>query len=146
MKGSDLVRRSRGEYADICCYDFERFRRVGPGYLAEAQDLLLEAKASYDAGHMRKGVYDQLGKSLGYHANERGMCACSELRKYIDFAQVATYDWAHSALQDGVLTGEVHLLISKLEELELCSFQQLEAYFKNGWSFPASMSSKGAPL
>ena len=111
-KGSGIADSSQGEFVDICCSDHSVMRKVGPQYLAEVQDLLQAARESYEAGNMRKGRLDKMLQSSGFHFNENGMCACKELRKYIHFAEVATYDWVHSALQDGIVNVEMFAFVT----------------------------------
>lgn len=144
-KDSDLAHRADG-FVEITCSDCTLFR---PWTTAEAVEAMSTVGAAEDRrrdGRMTKAALDQIQKTLGLNYNEHGVLADLQLCERIDVIGSITWDWVHSALQDGMFTVEATALLRQCKTLGVrCS--DLEAFLSDDkWMFPMASSAKAKEL
>ena len=144
-KGSDLASRD-GSFVEITCSDHRRFHTAAAADITEAVDVLLEARRRVHAGTITKGRFLDLQKVYGLNCSPEGVLADVELRQQFDVVSVTTYDWVHSAMQDGTMTTETFLFICACEEAGVAKMSDLVIYLKSDWQFPAAFRGKGRLL
>ena len=133
-------------YVEISCSDHTRFRQWSQGELYKAYDIMLEAYRRRERGDGSEAAFTRVQQSIGFNPNPEGLMADPVLRRHLDVASVATYDWMHSALQDGVLTREVTLLLQACAPHGV-TYSMLEQYFSSAsWRFAKHRRVKGKHL
>jgi len=94
-----------------------------------------------------KSRYEALEKMLGLSLNEYGLLCDEGVRSVFDPTVAIRYDWAHSFLQEGIVTTEMYLFIAHcsehlgLRERDLCDFLK-----NTQWSFPKATAPKSQKL
>jgi len=109
-KASGLAEHGTG-FCDITCHDFSAFRSWSPVDVAQVIHLLREANGRVVAGSMSKAKESELQMACGMRYNEFGMLASQKLRAHADLLGCATFDWVHTALQDGCFVIEASLVV-----------------------------------
>ena len=133
-------------YVEIDCCDHARFKTWAASELYKAYDALLVAEERHLRGEITAAELKNLIQAVGFNPNKHGLMADHALRRHIDVAAVATYDWMHSALQDGVLTTEVSKLLQACRPHGV-TYDMLQAYFaSSSWRFCKHKSVKGSQL
>ena len=108
-KNMDLVERDPARrYVELKCHDHTKFKCWGPGELEASIDMLVEAKRRVAAGTMTNARLQALEKAIGFNSNERGLLADVGLRSLFHTSKIATFDWMHTTLQNGVITDALY--------------------------------------
>ena len=74
--------------------------------------MLTEAAKRVREGTMAPAKLLALEKAIGFNHNPVGLLADVDLRKWVRIGEVASFDWMHSALQDGTLTTDMFFVLS----------------------------------
>ena len=101
--------------------------------------IIVELEGKFNNGELQKGRFQEVCQSSGLRANSLGVLADPKLR---GISSCIHMDWMHCLLQDGVLTTEIYLFISKCESLKLTSYAEIENFLKEGWAYPGEKRSK----
>ena len=136
LKKDSGIAPARG-YVEISCADSRKFKKSDSSDVYQAADSLRDAHALWTAGRMTKGRFENLQKILGLKLAPKGVLLCRELRAEIDVVDSTVIDWVHTELQDGVFTIEVNLLLQACKQAFGIDWDDLRAYFRDGWQFPA---------
>lgn len=99
------------EYCDITCEDIAAFKTWQPRDLDSIVELLEQTEARKGDGRISKAKADDIGKVCGFNYNKSGLLASTRLRLHCPLLDCATYDWVHTALQDGVFVIEASLIV-----------------------------------
>jgi len=124
-------------FVEITCAEPNRFKKFASSDIYDAADSLRVAHESWIAGHMTKARYENIKKVLGLNFAPKGILLDRELRAKIDVIGSTVIDWVHCELQDGVFTVEVTLLLQACSDALGISWEDLHAYFRDLWQFPA---------
>ena len=133
----------RPGYVEITCSDRRRFRQWSGNDVSRIIDVVVEAKRKYVAGEMNKTDMTEIVQVVGFNANIHGVMADPQLRAHAPLLDTVCWDWVHTALQDGFLTGEVALI------LEACGISRttMQDWLQwDGWQFPKHRQTKGDQL
>ena len=144
-KGSQLAA-ADGEYVEITCCDPAKFRPWGEQDFREAIDLILEAQARRAGGRMTVAALENIERTFGFRPTADGLLASATLRSRVAFQDVVRYDWVHTFLQDGILTGEAWLLIRAAESIGVSSQADVSVFLQEGWTVPLSRRKRGRCL
>ena len=138
-KDSGMIEGPDPSWVEITSANHRSHLRWSSGDAAQAMDLLIKAEEQVAAGTMTKVRFDNMCKIQGFNPNPRGLLADKELGHHISFMDVATYDWAHCALQDGSLSSEVQAFVEStgIPLRDIRSFLQ-----DRTWRFPLSHTRK----
>ena len=74
-----------------------------------------------------------------------GVLADRDLRAQFDVCSVVVYDWAHSCLQDGVVTLDCFCMLRAAGEIGVTP-ASLRAYLQLDWQWPSAAKSKATKL
>ena len=140
-KSSDL--QGNGN-VDILCADFRKFEMWEPGVLEHIVDMLAEASSRRASGALSETRLENLEKSLGFNGNPLGLLADKTLREHFGWNQTS-FDWVHTALQNGFLTIEAHLYLKACKAHGFHA-KDLAAYLQDNWMWPATFKAKGRNL
>ena len=141
---SDLAHRSReGRYVETTCDDPAKFQNVTDEDLFWKADLLVAARKRVDDGTMTNAKLEELQKAVGLHATEDGLLCDRALRNSSAFSvtQSFTYDWVHSALQDGMMSTEAFLMVCSLEKAGV-PMSALQDFFGLPFTYPKEYACK----
>lgn len=106
-------------------------------------DVVLAAKRRSVAGELPKAKLTEIIQSVGFNPNCDGVLADRRLRDHASLLDVVCWDWVHTALQDGFLTGEASLLI----QAQGIPRSTLQEWLKwDGWRFPKHRQTKAEEL
>jgi len=105
-------------------------------------DMLCEAQRRVHAGTWTHARLENLEKGCGFSANPHGLLANVSLRAHFRVMSVATYDWMHCALQNGVLTEELFLYAKAFRPVGH-SAKDIETFLRDGWQFPTCTRNMG---
>jgi len=142
-KNMDLVERDPArQYVELKCYDHAKFKCWSPRELEASIDMLTEARRRVDAGAMTHARLESLEKAIGFNSNERGLLADVRLRSLFQVSKIATFDWMHTALQNGTVTDELYRYTKACATVGH-AHHNIEAFLKQGWCFPANSRSDG---
>ena len=143
-KNSDLAGRAPG-FVEITCSDHRELHKTTAAEFHDSCDLVAEA---FDRWHthrtLAKGLYDNILKTEGLNYVPGGIAFDTRLRGRVNFFDALTVDWAHTWLQDGVLTVEAGLMIRACAPRLTPS--HLTNFLRRPWQFPQSMGAKGKLL
>jgi hypothetical protein len=141
---TDLVDRDpERRLVDLTCCDHTKFLCWKPDELEVTVDMLTESRRRVTGGTMTPARLESLEKATGFNSNEQGLLADPRLRSLFQASKIATFDWMHTALQNGTVTDEVFRYTKACEAIGL-THMDIEAYLKEAWQFPAnSRSSTG---
>ena len=142
-KNTDLTSRCSG-FVETSCANYAEFKKTTRSHFEASCDLVAEAHRRYQARSITKVMFDNIQKVEGFNYCPGGIAYDMSLRGQIDFFSAITMDWVHILLQDGVLTDEVWLILEACKDT--VSRDNLEEFFKQGWSFPQTMQTKGKLL
>ena len=98
-------------YVDITCSDPRSLRPWQAQQFFETLDHVLEARRRLGArerGWTQARLNDVI-KSAGFWPTPTGMLADLDLRREVDFLRTCTYDWMHTAVQDGWMSNAMWL-------------------------------------
>ncbi len=109
QQGSDLSHRKPG-LVEITCPNATAFKKSGE--FVQTAKLLSKASERVASGAMTKATFSNLETAAGFRANRHGVAVSSTLEPHLDLPDIINYDWVHSALQGGVLTGEVEAMLA----------------------------------
>ena len=112
MKGSDLVGRCANcTDVEITCEDPTKFKCATNTLFKTHIELVAQSHQTWKAGNMTKDLFEKIEKSVGFFFHSKGLPFTADLDELDVFTPIR-YDWVHSALQDGCMTVEMHLIIS----------------------------------
>lgn len=124
---------------EIDCHDASACHQWRPEQFREVLDVLRTAKARVAEGTMAAARYESLEVSVGLRYNPDGFVASPALASHVDPVAVATYDWVHNMLQDGVFTSEAQAFLAAAG-IERC---QVQAMLRDeAWCFPRCQAAK----
>jgi hypothetical protein len=141
---SDLAHRDN-DFVEIDCVDPDLFQLTSPSDLFDMVDTILAMRLRVASGDTPKVRLEKLQMACGFSCSAEGLLADPYLRTHVDLLNVVTYDWMHSALQDGTLTTDAGLLLSSCEVVGITS-KEIETHLKSDWVFPHAHRSKGKLL
>ena len=130
---SDIARHSPNEF-EICCHDPAIFQALDATDLANVCAELRESACAVEERRMTKARSEQISKSCGFHFIPDGLLFNTRLRDTFDLCMVVSYGWAHTYLQDGVMTREIWLCIVLLRTVGF-HMNDIEAWLQ-WWCFP----------
>ena len=142
-KGSDLIT-TECDYVEITCCDLAKLKAWEEKDFREAIDLIVEARARRAAGKMTAAKLENIEKTFGFRASAEGLLSSRTLRSLVAFQDVVRYDWVHTFLQDGILTGEAWLLIEGAESIGATTQHEVYKFLKEEWMVPQARRSKGS--
>jgi len=99
-RSADMSHRREG-FTDITCCNPAAFKVWDRAELHAVVDLVAATGARVASGEMTRARADNLQKIHGISDSDGGILNDRFLRDKINFIEVATFDWVHSALQDG---------------------------------------------
>lgn len=111
MKGSELTEHGAG-FCDITCHTFDSFRQWPDAEFDKVVVLLRETHDRCTAGRLTKAKAEEVARVCGFHWNPAGVVASAALRSHCSLLGAVTYDWVHTALQDGVFVIEASLIVN----------------------------------
>jgi len=143
-RNTDLVHRDPDRrLVDLTCCDPAKFLSWLPNELEATIDMLTESQRRVAGGTMTVARLENIEKATGFNTNQHGLLADARLRSLFQASKIATFDWMHTALQNGTVTDEVFRYTKACEAIGL-THTDIEAYLKEDWQFPAnSRSSHG---
>lgn len=142
-KGSGLSHRRPG-YVEVSSTDVGSFATWQKADLVNAMHTLIGGARRVEAGTLTKTLYRDLEMSYGLNCNPDGLIADRELD--VDVISSLTYDWVHSALQDGVLTDEVAAMFRACEPHGLDANDVMDFLKDDRWRYPFQSRAKSASL
>jgi len=117
LKKGAAILASLPDHVDICCGDVTRFQPLESRHCVEGAELVREAHRRWRLGDITKALYVEIEMSEGFTFSALGLPWDSELLRCVDVYSALTMDWMHSALQDGTMTVEVSLCLSRLKAI-----------------------------
>ena len=135
-----------GGFVEITCCDPALFVKSDSSDIYQDADSLRDAHGLWAAGGMQSGRYKNLTKVLGLRFAPKGLLLCTELRDEIDVIDTTVIDWVHTELQDGVFTVDATLLLRACSAALDIDWEDLHAYFRRDWMFPAWSNVKSKAL
>lgn len=109
-------------------------------------DLLAGASERVAAGTMPAAKRNELQMMVGLNYNPTGMLADPRLRSHCSMLEVATYDWVHTMLSDGVLSVETQVLLKACEPLGIRRTHLHDFLKDDRWCFPKHGKTKAKQL
>ncbi len=103
-------------YCDITCDAYQSFRTWSDAEVASAVALLREADQRARDGLLSKAKCEELQLACGLNFNASGLLASARLMSHCSLIGCVTYDWVHSALQDGCFVIEASLVVKACED------------------------------
>ena len=146
MKNSGVAEMDPATWVEVSCPDPRRFRLHTSADLFTNADLVSVAHARWTGGLITKIRFENLEKTCGLKHAPDGILLDGELRRHVDVVGSTVIDWVHTALQDGVFTREVLLLMLACGETLEIGFEDIREYMKDGWMFPAWARAKSKEL
>ena len=144
--GSDLVGRGGG-LVEITSSDPSVFVAWSSTDAADAMLLVGAAARRVADGTMTAASYARLEQSVGLNFNKHGLLADADLCRRTDPIACVTWDWVHSAMQDGVFTIEAVRFLQICEERVGLRREQLEIFLRDDkWLFPQAFAAKASRL
>ena len=144
-KDSDLSHRQPG-YCEISSCNPQCWQKMTGADLATIIDTLIAADQRAQEGTITKTRVENMGQMLGFNANPNGLLADPELRQILDPTATVTYDWVHSALQDGMLSIETWLFVQACNPLGLTHASLVTFLSDPAWCFPKATHGKSKNL
>lgn len=141
-QGSDLAHR-QPDCCEITCSDVGQFRKYKPADYERIAKFLCGGSDMVAAGTMTRTRFGELETATGFRSNPHSLSLSPILRDLIQLPDVITYDWVHSALQQGVMTLEVEAMLSSTR-VERADLQRFLANAE--WAFPQSTKMKAKGL
>jgi hypothetical protein len=114
-KACDMLDHNDG-FVDITSHQAEKFLQWPHQELRKVVASLAGAATRVADGRMTRARFDDLQKVTGFNYNGDGMLFSNALQNAFSPLDVATYDWAHTLLQDGVFVTEASLLVRACHE------------------------------
>ena len=151
MKGSDLATRCANN-VEITCDDPTKFKVATMVDYKRDMEALAEAFRIWKAGGMTKELYESIEKAAGFTFHSRGLpwaLSPDELDVWTPIRK----DWVHTALQDGAMSKEMHLMVDATGSaspswgypaVQGCRIS-LEIYVTSNWMPVGSTASSPAP-
>jgi hypothetical protein len=137
-KGSRLVDATDPdeEGVDITCADPLLFKAWPESEFRVAIDVVVEAHEKHVRGETTKANIDAVRRGLGFKATKKSLLADIPLRGCFESQEVLRYDWVHTFLAHGIVTGEAWHLIAACEEHGLASQKDIHDFLKEEWLTP----------
>ena len=136
-----LAHESSGDYVHISESDPSKFRQWSAKDFTEMADLLATADAQ--AATMPKARLNEMHKGLGFAITADGLLACEQLRSVVQWQEVLRYDWVHTLLSDGVLTGEAWRVVTAAEKCKVATQEDLFRFLREAWVAPQNRRDQG---
>lgn len=135
-RGSGLASRVDG-YVETTCHDPSQFS-FSTARLEESVDKVEAGHYMVEEGRMTQTFYHRMVQTEGFNYVRGGLPFDDELRQRVDIFGCVRIDWVHSAMQDGALNGDMHLLLSSVDD----GYARAEAFCQQNWEFPKSVREK----
>jgi hypothetical protein len=126
--------------------DPNAFKLWDSAELYKAIDVLVLAKARSESLEIPKVRYNDMVKTFGFRPSSNGLLADVSLRTTVPVVQALTYDWVHTFLADGLVTGAAWGLIKKACVLELATQNDVHVFLRMPWTFAKRRSHYGRNL
>ena len=81
-------------------------------------DQVLEARQQRARGEIRAQSLKDVIKAAGFWPTESGLLADGDLRLQCDFLKLWSYDWMHTAFQDGFMSNAMWLVSSNINRIK----------------------------
>ena len=97
--------------------DPRKIARTTPAEIDEIIDTLIEMQRRVRSGSATKTRLKKLETAWGFVGNEFALLADRQLRSHVapeSLLDVATFDWLHCLLQDGIFVTETNCLLQTL--------------------------------
>ena len=133
-------------YVEIGCCEPGRFRVWPEGELRAAIDAIIVCRESVALGTIPKARLETMQQAFGFTSTRDGILASAELRALVSWQSVARYDWVHTFLCDGVLTGDAWGLIEAAGAAGLATQADLCVFLKQKWLTPYHRMHNGRTL
>ena len=104
------------EYCDITCHELEKFRRWPDSELDKVVLLMGQVDERVEAGTLSRARAEDIRKVSGLSWSPHCALASDLLRGRVSFIGSLTYDWVHTALQDGCFVLEASLVVQACGE------------------------------
>jgi len=140
---SDVAHRGEDQ-VEITCSNPASFRTATKDDLEEITDVLAEASRSHNAGRMTQQRYTNITQALGFNDVSGGVLQNARLREAFDVAEVITYGWMHTYLQDGILSKECWEIVEMCRQSGFGA-PELQAFVRS-FTFPSWYRDKGRML
>jgi len=134
-------------YVDITCSELEKMRQWTSDQWLRNIDQVLEARQQRARGEIRAQSLKDVIKAAGFWPTESGLLADGDLRLQCDFLKLWSYDWMHTAFQDGFMSNAMWLVSSNMNRIKHGSnkAEAVVQHFK-ACQFPLSKSRVGRQL
>ena len=142
-KGCCLSNHMAG-YVEIGCDDPNRFKQLRESEFNAAIDELLQARQDWEDGNRSKASLEHLQKAVGFAHTSTGLLANRALRSIITWQDSVLYDWVHTMLANGILTGDAWFIIAKCQEHGIATQRDVCAFLEEDWSAPRHRRSGGS--
>ena len=130
----------RGGWVETTCHDHAAFDLATANDFYEATDECNQAQRDFESGALNKTNLKKFLEARGIHPNHLSWTSDLDLRRCVDAIGIATDDWVHCFLQDGVVLWELRLY------LEACSPylppNAIERFFASSWKYPRRLDGK----
>ena len=118
------------------------FRSWSRDQFFEVIDGQVAAAAEVVSGAMPAARLKELEVISGFNTNVSGWLADSSLRPHLDPLGIATYDWVHTMLSDGVFSTEAKLFLKAAEPFGVTRSMVQDFLKAEQWQFPAFTRSR----
>ena len=145
MKGSCLSEHMDG-YVEITCDDPTRFKRWTESDFNDAIDDLLRALQEWEGGARTKTSLEHMQQAVGFAPTPTGLLADRALRAIVSWQDCMLYDWVHTLLANGVMTGDAWLVIAKCVEHGIATQHDVCEFLKEDWCTPRHRRKGGGSL
>ncbi len=130
LAGSDIARRKAGD-EEITVTRKSAFQlRTSASLTSDLADLL-EARRLFQSRRLTKGKYTDLRKVLGFEPSEHGVWTFPRVIAALKLPDSMLFDWAHSAIQDGMFQAIFSAYFQEVQDGELDSVKA----FLHGWTW-----------
>jgi hypothetical protein len=145
-KDSERQNHDEDGYVEISCCDPNKFRAWSDHAFEQAIDVIVEARSQHAAGELTKSRLVTIEQGYGYKATAEGLPFDAELRRCFRLQRVVRYDWVHTFLADGIVTGESWLVIEACASRNVATQTDLHAFLSEEWVVPKSKRHQGRNL
>ena len=121
-----------GDLIDTTCTDVRKFALNTDRDVWHSVDRLIR-----EHGTLGKGEFDMLEKASGFTMCQNGVLADVALRTALLPVTTWTYDWMHVYLSNGIMSHELHLMLSDAKKLHKISYSTLNTFVGADWRFPS---------
>lgn len=133
-------------FVDITCHSLASMHAFTVQGLEDAADLVRDAHGRWQRNALTKRMYENIEMANGLNYNPYGLLWDLTLRPHVRVADIITFDWVHSALQDGSLAIDMFLFIDACVRKLGTRWEDLELYMHTRWEFPHMLQHRGRAL